>query len=83
MRNNFKNSAAPPPHKIPSTKNHGNCAGTTSGNFGTSYHGLIPKNVREVIVAITDAQTSGAKRFMEKFPSTISDAKTAPAIGAL
>ena len=34
-------------------------------------------------IAITEAQTSGAKRFMEKLPSTMSDAKTAPAIGAL
>ena len=50
---------------------------------GTEYHGLIPKKLRETIVATTDANTSGANRFIEKFPSTIVAAKTDPAIGAL
>jgi hypothetical protein len=43
----------------------------------------MPKNVRETTAAVTEATTSGAKRFIEKFPSTICAAKTAPLIGAL
>src|SRR5438093_11893635 len=43
----------------------------------------MPKIPREMIDAITDAITSGAKRFIEKFPSTTWAANTAPAIGAL
>ncbi len=82
-RSNFKNSAATPPQIKPISKNHGNCPAVGEGNFGTEYHGSIPKNVREVITDITAAHTSGANRFMEKLPSTISDANTAPVIGAL
>src|SRR5213075_1508290 len=52
-------------------------------NGGTVYHGLMPKNVRETVAATTDAHTIGANRFIDKFPSTINDANTAPEIGAL
>src|SRR6185437_6668288 len=71
------------PAAIPSSTNHGNCEMRVNSNGGTVYHGLIPKNVRETVVATTDAHTTGANKFMEKFPSTISDANTAPEIGAL
>jgi len=54
-----------------------------AGNGGILYHGSMPKKLRDTIAAMTDEKTSGAKRFIEKFPSTISDANTAPAIGAL
>ena len=47
-------------------------------NGGTVYQGRMPKKLRETIVATTDANTSGANRFIEKFPSTISAANTAP-----
>src|SRR5436190_645634 len=50
---------------------------------GTVYQGLIPKKLRETIVATTEAKTKGANRFMEKLPSTTSEANTAPAMGAL
>src|SRR5437870_2093748 len=43
----------------------------------------MPKKLRETMVAITEAKTNGANRLIEKFPSTISAAKTAPEIGAL
>src|SRR5258708_21882909 len=43
----------------------------------------MPKKLRETTVATTDEQTSGANRFIEKFPNTISAAKTAPEMGAL
>ncbi len=35
------------------------------------------------MLATTDENTSGANRFIEKFPSTIHAANTAPATGAL
>ena len=43
----------------------------------------MPKKLRVVMVATTDANTSGANKFIEKLPSTISAANTAPEIGAL
>ena len=43
----------------------------------------MPKKLRETMVATTDERTSGANRFMEKLPSTICAANTAPATGAL
>ena len=52
-------------------------------NGVTVYQGRMPKKLRETIVATTEEQTSGAKRLMEKLPSTIREAKTAPEIGAL
>src|SRR5882724_1074628 len=67
----------------PRTKNHGNCVKLLKSNFSTSYHGLIPKKLRDTIDATTDEHTSGANKFIEKFPSTIIAANTAPAIGAL
>ena len=82
-RKNFRKTAPRMPHKSPNKMNHGNCAGALGGNCGTLYHGSIPKKLRETVAATTEAHTSGAKRFMEKFPSTISEAKTAPVIGAL
>ena len=43
----------------------------------------MPKKLRETMVAITEAKTNGANRLIEKFPSTINAANTAPEIGAL
>src|SRR3954467_12311459 len=43
----------------------------------------MPKKLRENIVATTEAKTKGANKLIEKLPSTISAAKTAPEIGAL
>ena len=43
----------------------------------------MPKKLRETIVATTDANTSGANKLIEKLPSTISAANTAPDMGAL
>src|SRR5690606_5150567 len=54
-----------------------------NSNGGTLYHGSIPKKLRDTIVAITEEKTSGANRFIEMLPSTINEANTAPAIGAL
>jgi hypothetical protein len=54
-----------------------------NSNGGGEYQDFMPKKLRVIIVATTDEKTSGANRFMEKFPSTISEANTAPAIGAL
>ena len=59
------------------------CSSDVNSNAGTEYHGAMPKNVRLTSVATTDAPTSGAKQVMEKLPSTICAAKTAPASGAL
>ena len=39
--------------------------------------------LRETIAAITEEQISGANRFIEKLPSTMSAEKIAPVIGAL
>src|SRR5215469_10803045 len=80
---NFRKNAPAMPQTSPSRMNHGNCSGPTSGNGGIWYHGWIPKKVRDTIVAITEEKISGANMFIEKFPSTISAEKTAPAIGAL
>ena len=54
-----------------------------NSNAGTEYQGLMPKKLRDTIVATTEAKTSGAKRFIEKFPRTIHEANTAPEMGAL
>jgi len=43
----------------------------------------MPKKLRDTIVATTDENTSGANKFIEKFPNTNSAANTAPEIGAL
>ena len=43
----------------------------------------MPKKLRDTIAAMTEEKTSGAKRFIEKLPSTMSAEKTAPVIGAL
>src|ERR1700722_5299665 len=71
------------PVKIPRTKNQGNCVNRAKSYAGTTYHGCIPKKLRDTMLAITDEKTSGANRFIEKFPSTINAANTAPVIGAL
>ena len=71
------------PDAIPSRINHGNCVTRVNSNDGTEYHGSMPKNMRDTIVATTEENTSGANRFIEKFPSTIHEAKTAPEMGAL
>src|ERR1035437_1762603 len=76
-------SAPMAPLKIPRHTNHGSCVRLVNSNGGTEHHGWMPKKLRDTIVATTDANTSGAKRFMEKFPNTISAANTAPEIGAL
>ena len=72
-----------PPLNTPRHRNHGNCVRLVNSNGGTVYHGLIPKKLRDTIVATTDANTSGAKRLIEKLPNTIKAANTAPEIGAL
>ena len=41
------------------------------------------KKAETTMVATTDANTRGANRLIEKFPSTISPANTAPDMGAL
>ena len=43
----------------------------------------MPKKLRETMAATTEAKTRGAKRLIEKLPSTMRAAKTAPEIGAL
>ena len=76
--------AAPiPPLTIPRNTNQGNWVRLVNSNGGTVYQGRIPKKLRDTIVATTDAKTSGANRFIEKLPSTISAANTAPEMGAL
>src|ERR1043166_7124695 len=79
----FKKIAPHNPAAIPSKMNHGNCVILVNSNGGTVYHGAMPKKVRETVAATTDAQTTGANKFIEKLPNTMSDAKTAPEIGAL
>src|SRR5262249_9522816 len=81
--NSFRNSAPNKPAAIPNKINHGNCVNFVNSNGGTVYHGLIPKMFLETVADTTEAQTIGAKRFIEKFPSTINEANTAPEIGAL
>src|SRR5437773_12199211 len=68
---------------MPRNRNHGNCVRLKNSNAGTRYAGSIPKKLRETMVATTEAKTSGANKLIEKLPSTISAAKTAPEIGAL
>src|SRR6185437_549921 len=68
---------------MPSKMNQGNCPMRVNSNGGTVYQGLIPKNVRDTVAATTEAHTTGANKFIEKLPSTIKDAKTAPEMGAL
>src|SRR5258706_2613737 len=80
---NFRKAAPTAPVKMPRQRNHGNWVRLVKSNGGTVYHGLIPQKLRDTIVATTDANTSGANKFIEKLPSTISAAKTAPEIGAL
>src|SRR6266480_7431636 len=81
--NIFKKAAPSAPVSKPRHMNHGSWVNLVNSNGGTLYHGRIPKNVRDTMVATTDAKTSGANKFIEKLPSTTSDANTAPAIGAL
>ena len=71
--------------------------GLTAASAGEDYRariiffaagGLLGRNEGAVIdsystAAVTDAKTTGAKRFIEKLPKTIWAAKTAPARGAL
>ena len=71
------------PQPNPNSTNHGNWSTLVNSNGGTTYQGLMPKKLRETIAAMTEENTSGANRFMETLPSTISEANTAPAIGAL
>ncbi len=63
--------------------NQGSCVTLVNSKGGTVYQGRMPKKLRETMVATTEAKTSGANRLMEKLPSTISAAKTAPLMGAL
>ena len=77
------NTAPIAPLTIPRQTNHGNWISRVNSNGGTVYQGRMPKKLRDTIVATTEANTSGANRLIEKFPSTISAAKTAPEIGAL
>src|SRR6266481_1323359 len=79
----FKKAAPMAPVKSPRYKNHGNCVTLVNSKAGTVYQGRMPKKLRETIVATTEAKTNGAKRLIEKLPSTISAAKTAPEMGAL
>src|SRR2546430_12677992 len=79
----FKKAAPIAPVKIPKNTNHGSWVILVNSNGGTVYHGLMPKKLRDTIVATTEAKTRGAKRLMEKLPSTISAANTAPEMGAL
>ena len=71
------------PQPNPSSTNHGNWSTLVNSNGGTTYQGLMPKKLRDTIAAITEENTRGANRFMETFPSPITAANTAPAIGAL
>src|SRR5438876_315816 len=68
---------------MPSGKNHGNCDKFVKSNSGPLTHACGVSGVRAMTDATTDENTSGAKRFMEKFPRTICAANTAPATGAL
>src|ERR1039457_4073661 len=77
------NIAPIPPLTIPKQINHGNWIRRVNSNGGTVYKSRMPKKLRDTIVATTDANTRGANRLIEKFPSTISAAKSAPEIGAL
>src|SRR6266436_1098021 len=79
----FKNTVPITPVNIPRHKNQGIWVRLVNSNGVTVYHGRMPKKLRETIVAITDAKTSGANRLIEKFPSTINAANTAPEMGAL
>src|SRR5215471_3003194 len=81
--NIFKNAAPIIPAAIPSRMNHGSCVSFVNSNGGTVYHGLIPKIFRDTVADTTEAHTMGANRFIEKFPSTINEANTAPEMGAL
>src|SRR5258708_322461 len=81
--NIMRNDVPAMPARIPSSRNHGNCSRLVKLNGGTSYKGVMPKKLRDTIAATTDEKTSGANRFMEKLPSTIKDANTAPEMGAL
>src|SRR3989442_7218544 len=79
----FRNAAPIAPVKIPRHKNHGNCVTLVNSYGGMVYQGRMPKKLRETIAATTEAKTSGANKFIEKLPRTISAAKTAPEMGAL
>src|SRR5437762_7215226 len=79
----FKSIAPITPVSSPRHKNQGSWVNLVKSNGFTVYQGRIPKKLRETIAATTDEHTSGANRLMEKFPSTIKEANTAPEIGAL
>src|SRR5437870_338015 len=79
----FKKAAPVAPVRMPKKTNHGSCVMLVKSKDDTVYHGLMPKKLRETMVATTDEKTRGANRFMEKLPSTISAANTAPEMGAL
>src|SRR6266436_1178238 len=80
---NFKKAAPIAPVKSPRYKNQGNWVTLVNSKAGTVYQGRMPKKLRETMVATTDENTNGAKRLIEKLPSTINAAKTAPEMGAL
>ena len=79
----FKNTAPATPTIAPNNTNQGSCSTLVNSTGGTLYDGLSPKKLRDTTAATTDENTSGANRFIEKLPSTINAANTAPVIGAL
>src|SRR5256885_13502027 len=79
----FKKDAPIAPVITPRQRNQGNWVKLVNSKGDTVYQGRMPKKLRDTIVATTEANTSGAKRLIEKFPTTIKAAKTAPEIGAL
>src|SRR6185436_6482044 len=68
---------------MPSGRNHGSCERLVKSKSGTRTHACGVSGLRATTVATTDDTTSGANRFIEKFPRTIWAANTAPATGAL
>ena len=79
----LRKPAPKPPHTNPSSTNHGSCDSRVKSNGGTTYHASMPKKLRDTTAAMTDANTSGTKTFIEKLPSTIVAANNAPPTGAL
>ena len=79
----WRNPAPNTPENTPNRRNQGSWVNLVNWKSGTVYHWVTPKNPRETMAATTDATTSGANRFIEKFAKTICAANTAPATGAL
>src|SRR5213593_2832479 len=79
----FKKPAPKAPETAPSKRNVGSWVRLVKSYFGTSYHCWMPKKLRVRIEATTEEKTTGANKFIEKFPSTIWAAKTDAAMGAL